>query len=48
MTEKLEGRGTDAAKKPLFRDLDAGLDLDELEATEIESLCMKCYNNVML
>lgn len=37
---------TDTGKKPLFRDLDADLDLDELEASEIESVCMRCYKNV--
>ena len=33
-------------KKPLFRDLDASENLDELEATEIESLCISCGENV--
>ena len=33
-------------KVPLFRDLEAGLDLDEMEISEVESLCMNCYRNV--
>ena len=32
------------AMEPLFRDL--GADQSELEASEIESMCMKCYKNV--
>lgn len=41
-----EGKAESKAEKPLFRDLDADLDMDELEASEIESMCMKCYKNV--
>lgn len=34
-------------KRPLFRDLGAQIDLDELEVSEIQSLCMNCQKNVM-
>jgi hypothetical protein len=34
------------SKKPLFRDLGAQIDLDELEVSEIESMCMRCHKNV--
>ena len=33
-------------KKPLFRDLNASENLDDLETSEIESLCMNCGENV--
>ena len=34
------------AKKPLFGDLEVPVDLDQLETSEIESLCMRCRENV--
>ncbi len=36
----------DEVKKPLFRDIDASEDIEDLESTEIESLCMSCGNDV--
>ena len=33
-------------RKPLFRALDAQIDLDEMETSVIESLCMKCFKKV--
>ena len=33
------------SKKPIFEDLNA--DNDEQDVTEIESLCMKCYKQVI-
>ena len=51
MSEEAENSGvpeaSTAASKPLFRDLDADVDLDELETSEIESLCMRCYKEVI-
>lgn len=38
--------GDKVAKKPLFRDLGAQINLDEVETSEIESLCMRCHENV--
>jgi len=35
-----------ADKLPLFKGLNTQLDMDTLETTEIESLCMKCHKNV--
>ena len=35
-----------ATSKPLFQDLDKQIDLDDLETSEIESLCMNCHENV--
>ena len=35
-------------KKPMFQELNAPLDLNELETSEIESLCMNCHENVKL
>ncbi len=39
--EKMAGT---ASSKPLFRDLDP--EDDEIEVTELESLCMNCHENV--
>ncbi len=39
---------TSETKKPLFRALDAQVDLDEMETSVIESLCMKCHENVSI
>ena len=37
--------GQSAARRPIFRELDPD-EGDELETTEIESLCMACGENV--
>ncbi len=34
--------------KPLFRSIDASESVDDLEISEIESLCMTCGENVNL
>lgn len=41
-----DGIGDDDTKKPLFRALEAQVNLDEMETSVIESLCMKCRKNV--
>ena len=47
MAESHDERGLGGeAKKPLFRALDAEVNLDEMETSVIESLCMKCRKNV--
>ena len=32
-------------KKPLFQDLGAQIDMDDLETSEMESMCMRCHKN---
>ena len=45
MAEESHESGRTTARRPLFRALDPD-EGDELETTEIESLCMACGENV--
>ena len=45
----LQASGAGVNKKvPLFQGLEEQLDMEELEASEIESLCLNCYKNVSM
>ena len=46
MASLKEGMTNGDGKKPLFRALDSQIDMDEMETSVIESLCMKCHENV--